>query len=202
MFVNDTDYVDANGLPPHSIMVLADYAGADDPALDALVAQAIWEAKGAGTATSFGTTIAPWAFTATVTDASGASQTILWARPQPVPIYVTADVTYDNTPGVFPASEGTGSAAAAPQLKGAVTTFGIDYSAGANVRASALAAAIARGPSSADAGATAVPGVLDVTVKLGTAPAPGGSTPVAITALQRATFDTANVVVNLTGAAP
>ena len=206
VFVNDSDVTDADNLPPHSVMVLADYAGADNPALDQLIAQAIWGSVGGGIATSFGNAVgAGYKFAnIAVTDSQGNIQLVNWARPVPKLINIIVDVTYDNTPGVFPASEGSGAAAPAPAIKGALTTFGETYLAGRAVRATALSASVFDGPISPTPGAQPVPGVLDVT-KLWIAidPAiPVAGTTLAISDIQRAVFDSGHIVVNLTGAAP
>lgn len=182
VFYNDGDAVSGDGLPPHSVEVLA-LGG-----LDQAIADAIWASVGAGIHTH-GT------ITKTVTDSQGNTQTVRFSRPTAIPIWIIANVINDSTPGVFPSN---GSAL----IKGALKTFGDTYSIGRDVRASALAAAIFDGPSAATPGSTPVPGVLDAVCLIGVAPAPGTSNPITITSRQIATFDSANISVVLTGATP
>lgn len=81
---NDTDATDANGLPPHSIEVIAYQPGntsADDKALaDLILAQ-----KAAGVGTN-GTT------SKTATDSQGNTETISFTRPSTTTIYVACNV--------------------------------------------------------------------------------------------------------------
>ena len=72
---NDTDYVSASGLPPHSIEIVA-YGGLDEE-----IAQAIYRRKAAGIE-SFGNTMIP------VITASGATKEIYFSRPAPVNVWV------------------------------------------------------------------------------------------------------------------
>ena len=128
-------------------------------------------------------------------DSQGNTQTVRFSRPTQVPIYVVADVTYDNTPGVFPSNGGT-------QIQNALATFGRGYSIGRDVRSAALGAAVFDAPSGPTPGATPVPGILDATCKIGLFPAPAFTNPITITSRQIATFGTSRITVNLTGAAP
>lgn len=77
---NDTNAVDANGLPPHSIHVIA--VGGDDQA----IGDAIFLKKTLG-ATPFGST------TVQVQDDQGIPHDISFSRPTQVPIYVTVNLT-------------------------------------------------------------------------------------------------------------
>ncbi len=72
---NDTDEVDANGLPPHSIEIVA-YGGLDEE-----IATAIFRRKAAGIQT-FGNTTVP------VISASGRTYDISFSRPTPVYVWV------------------------------------------------------------------------------------------------------------------
>jgi len=72
---NDTDFVNASGLPPHSIEIVA-YGGLDDE-----IAQAIFRRKAAGIQT-FGNT------TAAITSASGKPYEIHFSRPASVNVWV------------------------------------------------------------------------------------------------------------------
>lgn len=72
---NDTDETDANGLPPHSIEIIA-YGGLDEE-----IAEAIYRRKAAGIQT-FGNTTIP------VINASGMTYDIHFSRPTPVNVWV------------------------------------------------------------------------------------------------------------------
>ena len=74
-YENDSDYVDALGLPPHSIEAVV-YGGLDED-----VARAIFRRKAAGIQTYGGKTIA-------VIAASGQSIDIHFSRPSTVPVFV------------------------------------------------------------------------------------------------------------------
>lgn len=84
---NDTDFEDANGLPPHSIEIVA-YGGLDEE-----IAAAIFRRKAAGIQT-FGNTTVP------VISASGRTYDISFSRP--APIYVWVQVTDLVTDQHFP----------------------------------------------------------------------------------------------------
>ena len=84
---NDTDEVDENGLPPHSIEIVA-YGGLDEE-----IAAAIFRRKAAGIQT-FGNTTVP------VISASGRTYDISFSRP--TPIYVWVQVTDLITDQHFP----------------------------------------------------------------------------------------------------
>ncbi len=87
-FENDTDSVDANGLPPHSFLIVVE-GGADED-----IAKAISIKKTLGI-TSNGTT------TVQVPDSQGVDRDISFSRPVDVPIFVRVDIT---TTAQFPLS--------------------------------------------------------------------------------------------------
>jgi uncharacterized phage protein gp47/JayE len=176
VFFNNTDVVDADGIPPHSCECLVQ-GGEDQIIIDAL-----WANVPVGIRT---VTLAAGGFAVSgfAVDAEGRDQPINFSRPTEVPIYVTIDVIKD--PATYP-SDG------AAQVKSAITGLGVR-------RATGLDAVAAR----IGARAFAVSGVLDTpSVKIGTAPAPGGSATIAINLRELATFDTAHIVVNETNGAP
>jgi uncharacterized phage protein gp47/JayE len=87
VFENATDFVDADGHPPHSLDVLV--VGGTDQA----VADALWSAKAAG--------IRTWGSTSrTVTDSGGTARSVSFSRPSVVNVYVAATVERD--PSVYP----------------------------------------------------------------------------------------------------
>jgi uncharacterized phage protein gp47/JayE len=81
---NDTDVTDANGVPPHSIEVVA-YQPGNTVADDIALAQLILDQKPAGIGTH-GTS------SATATDAEGNTETISFTRPTTTTIYVAVNV--------------------------------------------------------------------------------------------------------------
>lgn len=217
VFQNDTDFTSdgttpANcpaGMPPHSVMVLSDYAGsADQPALDAAIAQAIWDAVGAGIPTTFANATGSSAYTSTVTDSQGFLQTVYWARPSPIEINVILNVTYDDTPGVFPLADADaliagGTLQNGEDTPGAVPTYGASFPAAKNVWASGIASAVFDGPTDSNPGTQPVPGILDVQVLIAINPTtPTGSAMIPIDQIERAVFSSENITVNLNPASP
>jgi len=207
VFVNDTDVVDADGVPAHGVEVLIQ-APSVTPTTDAELALAVWRATGGGIDTGGSTT-------ETITDASGNPQVVKFSRPTPVPIYAALTVLYDASawPG--------GASAVQATAKSAIGTLVAGYAIGLDVRAAALAAAVLEGPQEVDsagvavipasAGATAAQGLLGVAngagtdgtlPYIGTAPAPATSTKITITSRQLATVDPANISVTATAATP
>lgn len=79
VFENETDFTDANGLPPHSFECVV-YGGVDQD-----IADKIFAVKPVGVA-SHGTEVD------TVTDSQGVDHTIKWSRPTVLNGYVTLDV--------------------------------------------------------------------------------------------------------------
>jgi len=182
VFQNNTDLVDANGLPPHSVEALV--LGAPDQD----VANAIFACVAAGI-NIVGTS------SATVIDSEGNPQTIHFTRPTAVPVYIRADVSYDPT--AFP----TDLSAGADLIKDALVLYGQSVPVGRSVRSSALEAQVFDGPTAV--GASPVPGILDVTaLYIGTAPAPTSPATVPIAARQLATFSAAHITVNLSSGTP
>lgn len=87
VFVNETDVIDVDGMPPHSIEALV-IGGLDQSIYDLLLAN-----KGAGLVTQGNTTGAS-------VDSEGVSHTMKFTRPTPVLIYV--DITYIKYPLTYP----------------------------------------------------------------------------------------------------
>ncbi len=191
VFVNSTNAV-VDGIPAHGVEVLI-LDTLDDPDEDQILADAVWAAVGAGTATG-GTT------TKTVIDSSGNPQTVSFTRPEEVPIYVAAVVRYDST--VW-----TSSGAVVDAAKAAIINFGLSYVIGTDARSSPISAAIETGPYAVDsagvaivpapAGSPSLPGVVEVRngadadgtlPYIGDAMTPVTSTAVTITKRQIATI--------------
>ncbi len=82
---NDTDEVNENGLPPHSIEIVA-YGGLDEE-----IAAAIYKRKAAGIQTLGNTNVS-------VVNSSGNTYSISFSRPTPVNIWVKVyDLVTDKT---------------------------------------------------------------------------------------------------------
>lgn len=195
VFVNDTDITDANGVPPHSIEVLVLNGTSAD------IAQAIWNSKGAGTATTGGTS-------ATAIDSEGNSQTVYFTRPTQVPIYIVATARYDAS--AWPAGS---DSIVAQRAISAILTKTQNWPIGQDVRISPLISAVLAGPSETDssgaavvpasAGAAAAPGILELDpIYIGTSPAPSTSTQVTIDARSIATFSSTNLAITASTESP
>lgn len=158
---------------PHSIEVIADVGSA--PTSDQLqaIADLLWTIKPGGIQyVSTGTTV-----TKTVVDSEGNNQTIVFSRPVLDSIYVDIAVTTDTD---YPADGDT-------QLKAAVLAYGDALAVGADVL-----------NWKAEAACNAVPGitVLDITMKVGSAPGVGDTGNIVIAANHRASFAIANMTVS------
>jgi uncharacterized phage protein gp47/JayE len=117
VFENTGDTTDGNGLPPHSIEVVA------DGGTDAAIRAAIFASKAGGIATH-------GAVTGTITDSTGIVREIDFSRPTDVNMYIVVDVTTD--PEKFPAD-------GVDQIKDALVAFGAArYTIGSDGIASAL----------------------------------------------------------------
>ncbi len=139
VFSNTTDFVDANGLPGHSVEVLA-FGGTT-----ADIAQAIWNCVGAGTNT-FGNR------SDVVLDSEGQPQTVYWSRPNTIPFWVTAAGGYDATQ--WPANS---QAVVAQSMLSALLTGTQSWPIGRDVRYSPLNAIIMTGPAGTTGGVAVVP---------------------------------------------
>jgi uncharacterized phage protein gp47/JayE len=175
VFANEGDVTDGDGLPPHSVNVLANCAVGSS--VDSAVAAAIFASKAAGVQT-YG------AASASVTDSQGIAHTVAFDRPTEVNVYVRLDLTIDalNWP-----------ADGVAQVKDAIVAYGSSVlTTGRDVVSSAVAAQ-----------AFKVPGVLDTGLaKLGTAPSPTLTSNIAITTRQLAKLDTSRITVNTTPGTP
>jgi hypothetical protein len=171
VYFNDSDVVDANGIPPHSIEVVCyqpGNTGDDDQAL----ADLIFAEKGAGIGT-WGNT------TETSTDDQGFSETIRFTRPEAVPIYIVLTILTDPT--MFPGDGAT-------QVKSALAGFGAISTVGSTIYWKHV-----------EAEAFNVAGVLDVPVfNIGTAPSPVTATNITLTFRQIGDFETANITLTVT----
>lgn len=189
VFYNDSDETDANGLPPHSVEVLALGGTAQD------IAQAVFDSVGAGIE-FYGNQ------TSTVVDDAGNSQTVKWSRPTEIPIYIVGTVWYD--PLKIPASVGDPAAYVEGMAASAILTSVQGFKISKNVRSMPLRAAVFYGRAEVDALlapvvpaselASALVGVVDVTtMNIGVAPSPAFSADINIGLREVATFDSARI---------
>lgn len=117
VFENETDTVDANGLPAHSIEVVA------DGGTDAAIRAAIFASKAGGIATH-------GSVTGTVTDSTGIVREIDFSRPTDLNMYIVVNVVTD--PLKFPAD-------GVAQIQQALADYGeASYTIGSDGIASAL----------------------------------------------------------------
>ncbi len=168
VFTNNTDSVNGDGMPPHSVEALVRLpAGA---ANDQLVWDSLLDNVAGGILTT-GTTVG------TSTDSEGTVHAVSYSRPTEIPIYVVINVVKD--PNLYP-SDGDA------QIKQAIDDYGSVQATGKNAVASSIAAR-----------AFGVVGVLDVSAcYIGTAASPATSVTVAISLRQLATYDVARITVN------
>lgn len=168
VFENPTDVEDAEGRPPHSIEVVAE--GGDDQE----IADAIWSSKAAGIAT-FGDEEVE------VEDTQGDAHTVKFNRPEDVEIWMEVDIVPNTDPNE-------------------TDLYPVDGND--RVKAEILAYAAANQPIGRDVITTkyyipinGVPGVNDITIRIGIAVNPTTDANIEITSRQRAVFDAARIVV-------
>lgn len=83
LYENDTDVVDANGLPPHSFLPVV----VGGSSLD--IGNAIWRNKPIGILSAGNTSV-------TVEDIQGFTHTVRFERPNPVVVYIRIELTLDD----------------------------------------------------------------------------------------------------------
>lgn len=169
---NDTDVTDSNGLPPHSIEVVAEQQGSTS-ADDQLLANLIFADKAAGIQTH-GTS------SKTCTDSQGNTEVIYFSRPVAVRLYcyITVQVSTAYTGG---------SAQGANTIAAAMATFGLaNYTPGATVYAEHL---------KAEAFVTGVLDILSFTIDTVTPPV--ATSNIAMTIRQFGSLAAADITVTL-----
>lgn len=208
VFYNDLD-VAVDTIPPHAVEVLIQ-APTEEPTTDLELGLDVFNAVGAGIATSGSTTV-------TVTDDSGNDHLVSFTRPQDVPIYVVITVFYDAS--VWTGSNPDDDVEAA--ATSAIMTYGANVlSIGLDVRSSQVAGAVEDGPYALDAtgtpivapaGSPTLRGILGVANGAGTdgtlpyigvAPTPVTSTNVVVTKRQLASIAAGNITVHATAQTP
>lgn len=220
VFYNDTDAVSDGstppnmpaGMPAHSVFVLADYAGSDSGGIAAMndaIGLAVWNALGAGIATSYGLLSGDNAIDTTLTDSQGNTVHVFWGIPVRKQIYVSAAVTFNNTLAGEPSAGDIevmiagGTLSSNQDIAGALPVFGSTYTVGKNVWTSAVIAAIFGSPIDTAASAQPAPGILAAwPVYIGLTPSPGSAAMIAIAQTEIAVFTSANMAITATGSAP
>lgn len=177
VFANETDYVDADGRPAHSLEPLIEGA-----ATDAEIAAAMLPIVAGGIATFGGHSY-------DITDETGVVWTMRWSTPSLVPVYNELTVYVDQSS--FP-SDG------AVTLAGLVLAFEAVLKRGRDVDPTALVFFLgARRPD--------LPGFLAASVKVDAAPITGATpamVPVVIGARQKADFDSTRISIVVVGRTP
>jgi uncharacterized phage protein gp47/JayE len=176
VFVNNTDLINSDAMPPHSVEVLV------QGGTDAAVAAVLFGQIAAGIAFQGSTSVV-------VVDSQGVNQTVKFSRPTNVLIYV--DITVVKDPAFYPAT-GDALIAAAISTYGALQLVGKDAVA-ASVGAQAFTVL----------GVLDVPraGSLQGTL-ISIAPGPTTDATIVITSRQLAVFDTSRVTIHSSNGTP
>lgn len=134
------------------------------------IAQAVWEAQPSGIGSVGDETY-------NITDSTGYEQIIRWDFADEIPMYVEVDLTINTA--LYPDDGDT-------QVEQAVEDYGQSLNPGDDVYPLDIACAVKE-----------IRGVLNVAVRVGPAPAPTNTAPIAIAFDEIATFDSANVTVSI-----
>lgn len=163
VYENDTNSTDDKGIPAHSFMPIV-LGGVSEE-----IAQAIWENKPVGIR-SFGDT------SILIYDTQGFAHNVAFKRPEPVPIYITLNLTKEDT---YP---GSGD----DDIRNAIIQFFEDNQGiGDDVVYSRLYTPI-----------NTVPEHFVNSLRIGTSPNPTGMTNILIDFDQIATISSANILIN------
>ncbi len=170
LFVNDQDFVDLNGLMPHSVQLIV-VGGVDQEILDAIFA-----AKGAGIQTNGSTS-------GTVIDSQGTSYTVAFSRLTQLPIYMAVSISANTNPALGPVYPGNGD----DLIAAAILDFGALYVPGQTVVTTGFFTPI-----------NTVPGVTGATILIGTSYPPMSSANISVPVGSIAQFLAANLTVTHT----
>lgn len=172
IFPNNTDFTDADGVPPHSLEALV--SGGDD--------QEIWDALLANVAAGIrthGTEVGA------ALDSSGVSQTMKFSRPTEVNIYVS--VTLVKNALTYPADGDD-------QVKAAIATWGNALDGGSDIVSAAVLAQVFKVAGLLDC---ALPLISAAPITV-----PVATTTIVLTSRQRGLFDTTRISVTASNGAP
>ena len=168
IYENDTNVTDSNGVLGHSFMPII-LGGSSQ-----IIAETIWENKPMGILSQGNTVVS-------ITDSQGFSHDIGFERPDPVTIYIIANLsenTESNDP--FP---GDGE----DQIKAAIIEYADEnFGIGDNVIYSRLYTPI-----------NSIPGHQVDSLFIGTSPSPSGTSNITIGFNEIASFESANITVNI-----
>jgi uncharacterized phage protein gp47/JayE len=168
VFQNNTLTTDGDGRPPKSVQIFVDGGENQD------IGDTIWYKGAAGGIETFGD------IEVEVVDSQGLTQLVYFNRPVDKNVYVTLDVVRDTD--AFP-TDGS------DQLKENIVEFGDTLKIGDEVLVyPKLLPAIVAG----------IPGITDISIKLGFSASPTLDDNLTIAANERAKFDTSRIIVNLT----
>ena len=185
VFVNDTDYTNSDGLPPHSIEVVV--RGGDDDEIAAAIFDAV-----AGGIEVYATSGSVYYTTAIVEDSTGTDRTLSFMRADVKDIWVIVDVTYDAA---------TAPSDLATQVRDAILLSAAEHTMGRDVWSTYIEGAVTHGPSVA--GGAKIPGILGVTkCWIGLSNPPTGSTTIPIALRELAVFDSSRITVNTAAGTP
>lgn len=164
VFQNNTNVVDIEGRPPHSVDIVVQ--GGDNQTIADLIFDVV-----AGGITTVGED------TYTVIDSQGGSQTIKFSRPDVLPIYLDVKLTTDSN--LFPPD-------GFDQAETALLAYGNSLGMGDDVIVfPKLVAALNN-----------IPGILDVEIKIGTAPSPTLDNNIVVSSRQVSEFDSSRTLVH------
>jgi uncharacterized phage protein gp47/JayE len=169
VYINKTKIVDGDGRPPNSVEAVV------EGGTDAEIAEKLWKAVGGGIATHGTETVIH-------VDEDGFNQTMKFSRPTEVDIHIILDIDVTDE---FPISSG------ADDIKAAIVEWGADLQVGDDVIVFPKLVSVLNNDED-------YPGIVDVTVKIGTAALPTLSDNITISNSQRAKFDTSRITINVT----
>lgn len=171
VFENVTDVIDPSGVDPHAFETVI----RGPTAIDADVAQAIFDVKAAGIKAD-GTT------SETVTDSQGFDHTVSFSRATEIDIHIEIDITVNTDPDLGPIYPTDGDT----QVAAALVAFGNGLGIGRDVILEQVKCE-----------AFEVSGVVDITdFKIDTSGPPTGTVNIPIANREIAAFDTSRVTVN------
>lgn len=179
LFVNNTDTVDADGVPPHAVEAMIQ-GGAN---------QDIWDQLLASVAAGI---LTHGDVSGTAVDSEANDHTMKFSRPTEIDIHVDITLTFDVT--LYP-TDGD------DQVEAAIVA--INYATGKDVVSSQIKGAIVEVRDSTGAIVSGVAGVNDVSLaEIGLSPPPTVETTIVITSRQLAVHDTARITVDSSAATP
>ncbi len=168
MLENTGSVTDADGLPPKSICAVVYQAGNVDDR-DQEIAQAIYNSKPAGIETYGNVSV-------TVTDSEGYEHIIKFSRPDPVNVYLILDLTVN---ALYP-MDGDGQVETAMLLYGSTLSVGDDV-----IVYPSLMAYL-----------STIPGITDVTVRIGTETGPTADDNIVIAPYELSVWESSRITVN------